>query len=418
MYGDNQQIMNAIKGIKTENRFTWLAFLLVAFIAMSSTRFWSFKGAPLNVFTLLESVNVLALLIIVFYNYRSPSFGKGTFSSNVALFIIIPLISIFPAALFHGQPYVQSLLALKVNFLWLLYFALHILQVPVRRLIQLMIFMGTVWILVTVVQQFTYPLAFFYTRTEETSADFLRAGVYRFMADDHHYGLFILIYYFYQFLLYKNARCLPPVLLGLVGFYYYGTRQFALAAIICLVVAALAQEGKVRYYAVLTMTIAGLVLVSLSSILFADYIEMTKEQVGSQEEDIRELSAEFYLYEYWPHWSATIFGNGYPHPDSDYGIETAYLNDPIGFYRSDVGIIGAFNTFGIFYILNILLANIKGIRKKYYTEETNYLRLFFFNALLLYIISEYYSYSSAIPYFCMLFYMADKAYESKKLEQQ
>jgi hypothetical protein len=179
------------------------------------------------------------------------------------------------------------------------------------------------------------------------------------------------------------------------------------------VIAALAQKGKMRFYAIISMFFVGVILISLSSILFAGYIELTQEQVGSAEEDIRELSAEFYLYEYWPHWSATILGNGLPHPESTYGSEMAYLNDPIGFYRSDVGLIGAFNAFGLFYILNILWVNIKGVRKKYYTKETNYLRLFFLHTLLLVVISEYYSYFSTIPFFCITLYLADKAYEEK-----
>jgi hypothetical protein len=238
------------------------------------------------------------------------------------------------------------------------------------------------------------------------------------MLDDHHYGLFLLLYFFWQFIVSGKLILNLPVLIGLVGFYFYGTRHFALAALVCIGIASLAQRGKIRFYAILAMIAAGIVLVSLSSTLFAGYIEMTKEQLGSQEEDIRELSGEFYLFEYWPHWSATLVGNGLEHPDSQYGREVAYLNNPIGFYRTDVGIIGAFNAFGLFHVLNILFTNLKGIRRKYYTRKTQYLRLFFLNALMLAVISEYYSYVSTIPFFCIIFYMADKAYDDKKALQE
>lgn len=412
--GQEQKKINRPKFMQARTDYSNSAtFALILAISIASTRFWSSTIIPTGIFSLLETANVLLLFAVIAFYYRQLPLPQARFSTQVALFLVIPLIGVLAAAAFHQQSPVLSLLALKNNFLWLLYFVLHLWRVPVKKLAIVSFILGGVWIALTVGQQFTYPAYWFSTRNEETSYDFYRAGVYRFMIDDHHYALFILFYFFHRLLSTRNIWNFLPVTFALVGFYYFGTRQFALAAVVCVVVYAISKKGKSRYYAILLITLVAVLLFSLKDVLFGGYVELNQEQFGQNDENIRELSGRYFLFEYWPHWTATLTGNGLEHLESAYGKEMEYLNKELLFYKSDVGIIGAFNTFGIFYVINIFWLNLKGLRRKYYTPKNNWLRLFFLKALLLLIISEYYSYESTIPFYCLVLYMVDKAYEEK-----
>jgi hypothetical protein len=79
-----------------------------------------------------------------------------------------------------------------------------------------------------------------------------------------------------------------------------------------------------------------------------------------------------------------------------------------------VGIIGAYNEFGILYVLNMLWVNIKGLKNKFFTYDTKYLKLLFFYSIILLITSQYYSKSTGIPFYCLVFYLIEKSFAEKK----
>src|SRR5690606_31568872 len=108
---------------------------------------------------------------------------------------------------------------------------------------------------------------------------------------------------------------------------------------------------------------------------FSELIEITNDQLDN-DDYIRFLSADYYLNEYWPHWSTKLLGNGRAHGLSEYGEEMALLTD-LGFHRSDVGIIGTYNEFGIFYIINIAMFYFFGLFAKIREKKDKYLKIFF-----------------------------------------
>lgn len=406
-----------------QRRYDNNKFAFIVFATLVSIQFWSFQGMPGFIIQGLEVIVITALIFIVINNYKK-RVGFTIFERNVWLFMIIPLVSSIGALIFHNQPIYLSIIALRLNLFWLLYFVLHIFNIPPKRIVNLITMIGLVWIFLTVIQQFTYPHYIFYTR-DESENSILRAGVYRFMLNGHHYGLFIILYYFYKFLKTKKVSNLALTFFGLLGFYYYGTRQFAIAAVICIIIAIFMQKGNARIFALAILVIGALIMVFVKDALFAGYIELAQANAQSDSDgDIRLLSSQFYLFTYWPHWFATIIGNGFPHSVSSYGIEMTNIKENLGFYRSDVGIIGAFNAFGIFYVINLIWVNIRGLRRKYYSDKNKYLRLFFYYSFMLLIISEYYDQSNSIPFFCFIFYMVEKSFlsdrkaEKKRLEIQ
>lgn len=391
-----------------------LKFAFVCIVALLSIRLWSFHGIPDKFFDALEVAILLPLFYIVLFEYRKTRNQQTAFTNQVILFILVPLISCFAAGFFHDQSIGLSLLILRTNFYWLLYFVLHAFNIPAKKIIHLMIAIGCIWVLLTVVQQYTYPHYYFFTRDESNpDGEFSRAGVFRYMLNHHQYGLFVVLFFYYRFITRKALIDLIIVLIGLVGFYYFGTRQFALAALICMAIASLMQNGVTRLYATLSILVLIIVFLNFKEVLFSDYIEMTQSQL-EDDDDIRILAGQFYLFKYWPHWTTYFIGNGFEHFNSPYGKEIINHNEVYRFFRSDVGIIGAFNTFGIFYALNIIWLNVKGLKRKFYSKETKYLKLIFINSLLLLPLSEYYSVPGiGVPFICFILYLVDKSYEQK-----
>jgi hypothetical protein len=302
---------------------------------------------------------------------------------------------------------------LRTNFIWLLYFVLHIFNISKQQIIKLMIFVGAVWIFLTVVQQFTYPTYYFYSRDDEYKSIY-RAGVYRYMLSGRQYGLFFLLFFFYKYLTTERLLYLLFVFAGLAGFYYYGTRQFAVAAIVCMGIAVLYLRGSAKWKNILFGVACILLILPFSNDLFGSYIEMTNNQLEYEDENIRMLAANFYLNDYWPGWGAKILGNGMGHHESDYGQEMLFITKVLHLYRSDVGIIGAFNQNGIFYVLNILAFNIKGIWMKFSNPNDKYLKLFFYSSVVTILLNQSYTSAGAMPFHCMILYLIDLSIKEQK----
>ncbi len=391
-------------------------FSIIALTALASIKLWSFSKIKEGEYNLVGMVILLCLIAIILYGYNKIHSNRLLFKYNVHLFLWIPFLSAYGALLFHHQPISLSVLVLRTNFYWLLYFVLHIFDIPKQKIINLLIFIGLVWVFLTIIQQFTYPRYYFFSR-DDNEESIYRAGVYRFMVLGHHYGDFVLFYFFYNFLIKRKFKSLLIILFGLIGFYFFGTRQFALSAVACLCISAFFVKGIHRIYMVALLIVATLIIINYRDYLFGQYVELTAEQL-KYGDDIRLLSANFFFSEYWPNKLAKIIGNGQAYATSQYGKEMLNINLYFHYYRSDVGIIGAFNQFGILYALNILWLNIKGLTGKYYTYENRYLILFFLNALLLIVLSEYYSNPAVIPFYCFILYLTDKSLEEKKLIEQ
>jgi len=376
---------------------------------------WSFHGLPDVVFDICEFLSALALVIVVAMHYHAIDEERMQFRFNVLLFLLLPLVSMIPAAIFHNQSFWLSFSILRTNFAWLLYFVLHIFKVPRKFVITWMTIVGVVWALLTIIQQFTFPYYWFYTRDAITSGDFFRAGLYRFMLDPHLFGTFIVIYYYNSFLVNWKWQSLLIVIIGLVGFYCYTTRQVALAVVICMVIISVMQPGRAKYVALSVMAIGFILLLLNLDALLGSYIELTSEQLAK--DNIRIYSAKYFLFEYWPHWTTVLFGNGAEHMNSDYGKEIAGLGENLGYFKGDVGLISPLSTFGILYVLNIIFVNLKGLRPSYYgTAKSYFLPALFLYSLMLLLISEHYAYPAAIPYFCMIFYLVDKSYWKRRGE--
>lgn len=393
-----------------------LSFLFVAFLAIASIDFWSYRGIDQFTYNAIEAF-ILLMLVIITVTKSGVFFRRGLqFKGIAVLFLLIPIPSMFGAALYHNQEISESLYVNRYSLYWLFYFVLHIFNLSREKIVKLMIFIGTVWAGLTIVQQFTYPTYFFYSRNDEKKS-ILRAGVYRYMLAGTQFGLFLLLHFYYKYLTEKRVKFIALTLFGLAGFYYYGTRQTALAAAACMCISALLLEGMAKWKNLILVTGLILLVLGVKEVLFAEYIEMTSSQLDNTD-DIRMLAGRFFLNDYWPSDWAKVLGNGKPYPYNAYGQEMELIKDGLHFFRSDVGIIGAYNIYGIFYVLLVLGILFKTITMRFRDIDNRYLKLFFINTGLMLILNESFSSSGAIPFYCMVLYLMDKAKAAELTELQ
>src|SRR5919107_3908603 len=110
-------------------------FWFVAFTALVSIRLWSFQLIDEKIFKLFDVFILAGLFMIILFLSRKLKWSNLNFRYNVYLFLLVPMISMFGANIYHGQSLPLSLFMIRANFIWLLYFVLHILNIPKQQIV-------------------------------------------------------------------------------------------------------------------------------------------------------------------------------------------------------------------------------------------------------------------------------------------
>lgn len=411
---------SATREIPTEpKRWTrWIGppYLVVLGCVLITIRGWSFLALPMEGLWLLAEKATVVGLVGAILVLRGP--GPRVDERSAFLYFVLSLLlfsftTFIPLAIHNDQSPVSSLNAAFPILLWLLYFHLRRHRIDRDDLVRLCVVVGSVWAVLNIVQQFTYPagLFFFYTRYNPTLPEPVeyRAGVYRFMIDGTYYGQLALFWSTTRYFQTRRTRFLALAMLLLAGTYYAGTRQvllFSLAG--CGVVAGwhiLRKGRRLELSFVLLLLAIGTALLAFSEALFGKLVEMTKEE--SNEDNIRVASFQFFMFEYWPHRMNFLLGNGMPRYLSEEGMRLRLLMSK-GFYQTDVGIAGTLSVFGIFYAVVSTLFLVYGCVRRIGFEHAHLKATFVFLLLGL-PISALFLTTSAYPFYCILMYLVDDA---------
>jgi hypothetical protein len=133
-------------------------------------------------------------------------------------------------------------------------------------------------------------------------------------------------------------------------------------------------------------------------------VEETKVQTENMGNDIRVLSARFYLNDFSPDSFTRIFGNGEPSGKSNYLRYNYYLKEELGFYQSDVGYIGLYSKFGLLAILAYLLLIYRTLKISI-PDEYLYCKYFLYFVFLISIIIDAPFNTSFIPSIVLAIYI-------------
>ena len=276
-------------------------------------------------------------------------------------------ISTILAFLVWNQPIITaSLTTLQYVTVIMLFFFLHAKGVSEASVVKILLLCTIAWTAIEWIQQVTYPQFWFCGRMdEETGYIEERMGLMRFYITGVHVANFILIYYVDKFTQGKknkiyNFLVWAVALMGIIGFV---SRKQIYASILVSLLAFLLVKGKMRI--LIMCLLIGFSFWGLYELagMMSELNSQTEEELGS-DSFIRTLATNYFLFDFQSSPFYYLFGTGpFCGEASSIGREYLALQERLGFYTVDCGIVGYLAYYGIVNIVLFLAPVIKMLKR-------------------------------------------------------
>ena len=377
-------------------------FYRVAFLTESLTDL--IEVAVLGLVFFLITVNVL---------FNPVSTVKKHFKTEVYLFLIAVFFSMFIAFAYHNQDFKTTAIAQRSMYFYAFYFLLHYFELNAKNLEKIMIFMGFLWIIFFVMQFIAYPIKLFDVRIG------VERGTLRiFLA-----GLGFMFFAYYKYLqLYLTKQKIKygvfVLLFFVVGAILQGTRQLLATMTLLTMAFIFFNKGvKSRIFIITLSSIAGVAIFFILYDMFMELLVLTQRELTADRTNIRVLAMNYFLNDFMPSTSAYIFGNGQDSMNSTYGQKMHFLRNTLGFYQSDIGIIGDYTRYGVLFVIAQLSISVKIIFGKLH-PDIEYLRYLFIGlALTMFSGRNLFGSSSGIVFIVLIIYIIEY-YRTKHVNQE
>ncbi|QTE40254.1 hypothetical protein J3L18_14740 [Mucilaginibacter gossypii] len=391
--------------------------LFVFFAVLLCTDVFSTVLIP-SVFTEAGRLLLIVMMIVtIAHTKKEDSFSiiKAHFNKEVTYLIVIVVLGLIPAYLFHGQNFYISIWVVRPIFFWLLYKYLHIKKYSPTLIINEMFKVGLMWGVVVIMQQRLYPTIYF-NQSKDNTDEFLEffaqtRGVIRLSIAGFFVGFFVALETLSQLLNKVKFIKMAALIAIIVGVFFTGSRQYLgilLFAIVLTIFYSRNAAGKRSVSKIFFLLITIVFIVVIKYDYITSLINVSSDDLSAGDSYIRFIEMHFYLLEYWPNWLTVLMGNGWEHSSSPYGKEIYSLWMKQHYFREDVGIIGGLNKFGIFYAFIVFKIIYKVVFKIKLPKTRVYIRYFFVLTFLLYFAAQdWFSYLSSVPVFAIALYLVD-----------
>ncbi|MBI6118425.1 hypothetical protein [Salegentibacter maritimus] len=312
--------------------------------------------------SLLNYLLFLTLIVTVFISvpYVLPP-NKG-FVFPVQLLLIAMFISIIMAGLYWDQSLLDSLIAVAPYLIVFIFFYLWHIQFPVNILEKIIVFYGSLYILLYVFEFVTSGTVYF--GKPLWGDEFLVSrGITRIIFPGG--GVFVLTSFIAINKLTSQDKnrwfWLLLAIAGIVIPVMQVTRQFIVGILLIYlyhVIRSIRIWKKLVVFASLVSIIIFLQYVNHP--IIDGLIDSTRNDANLGSNYIRVLAGEFFLTDFSPNLSTQILGNGVPYFGvSNFGLYVDSLGVTQEYFLSDVGIIAVYVMFGVLAIIAYLLIFIK-----------------------------------------------------------
>jgi len=392
-----------------------LQVLLVILVIIVSFKF--FDAQFINPSIVNYSLYICLIgVVIISLPYVAP-LNKG-FVFPVQLLFISFIISIIMANLYWDQSLKDSVIATMPYFVVIFFFYLLHTEFPVKRLEQIIVGFGLLYILLYFFQLANSPTVLFGKSLwgDEFSES---RGITRIIFPGG--GVFVLTTFIaINKLTSKNNYKWFWGILAICGILIpilQVTRQF-IAGILLLYL----------YHAIRTLSITKktLIFVSLIGVFFYlstisnpiidGLLESTESDASLGSDYIRVLAGEFFLFDFSPNLITSIFGNGVPYTGtSNYGLYIDMITETRYFFLSDVGVIAVYAMFGLLAVIAFVIMWIKSFTMAL-PKEYQYLKYYLWFLILTsftWYTTYYYHY---LLITIIVLYMYQSIYYKKKSE--
>lgn len=376
----------------------------VFFILFVSVEFFtlSFIGEGLQ--KNLEAVAIISMaLLIVFKLIIKPIKIKDNFYEDARKGIIIILIAVilssFSALWFYQQPLIITLTAQRSMYFYLFFFFLYQYKVEIKFLEKLIIIMGVLFSLVYFAAIFNPNII--------TAKILEERGTFRIGLPGIVYIIIGLFYSLQNIIYERNYKYVFLTLLFITNIIATGTRTIMGITILLSVFYLYKSFKKNNIFS----TLLALSVFIIGSFVFYDIIEFViilyEKALSGQEGNfqIRLYAISFFFTDLFKSNYAYIFGNGFGSELSSYGNQLLYFKKHYGLYLSDIGIIGDYISYGIVYLIGVVII-IKSILKSKVSLNNPFIYYSFYFIILSTFTLPNFGEQSVIPAICILLYLS------------
>ena len=330
-------------------------------IVLTSIDFFTIAVFPEKIQKSFEFLGIALVLFffIIFYLYDRSFTIKENFNTPILILLFGVLLSMFGAMGFHEQSFSLTIWGERFIFFYIFYFLLSKLKPDPDFIIKVSLILGFTYSIIYLAQYIIYPHAIV------SAYMFMDRGTLRIFMPGSGYlvlGYFICLYYFFKE--YKVIY-LIYLLLSLIIFILLGTRQ-VIASVGLVTILFLVQSKVVKGKAILIplMALSIIPFYFIFQDIFNSMLDVTSHQSTNIEGNIRMRAIKFFLFEFFPNSISYITGNGMYGGNSYFARKIQSYADVYGFYLADIGLIGDYVKFGMFFVVGVIIIFVKVFRTK------------------------------------------------------
>ncbi len=384
--------------------------IVIFFILLSAAFFFRVVFFPTQFIYLVQfavTAMMLAVIIVMeIYGKRDPI--THNFRQPVFLIFTGVFLSMVIAQAYHNQSYMLTFWAQRFMYYYLFYFFLHILRPDTKELEKVILTLGIVYAISYLFQYAIYPTAIFDVRQ-----DVDRGTIRIFIPGSSFMGLslFMCLHRFYTS---NKLRYIFLVLLFFSILILIGTRYaLAITAFTAIMSLIFSNVVRSRYLIFMLFLISAIPVYFIFQDIFAGLIEVSEEQSETIQSNVRIRAATFFLTDFFPNTLSYFFGNGQDHMGSIYGLRVHAYKVARGFYQSDIGLIGDFSKFGLFFLIGVFWLLIKALRSPVKQRYT-YIKYYLFNTVLALPVAGSFTNPFSIVTLCIILYIIDNSIHDLK----
>ncbi len=359
----------------------------------------------------LGSTLIIATLLIVHVIYGEKPLIKKNFSLEVLFIFISLIISTFAALVYYDQPLQITAFAQYEFYIFLFYFLIHRLKPDPEKILTICVWLGYGYTIIYFLQYLVYPTEI---TTSRTLSD---RGTIRILIPGSEFmvtGWFIQLTRYFITKKIKYIIALIPYLIIII---LLATRQVMAAMALVTIFAVIYSNTLKSKFAVLILIVLSVIpFYYMFQGVFEEIVQVSERDSRDFSDDIRVIAAKYFLFDLNPDPIWVLTGNGMPGPHTSYGKFLNRLSEELGYHQSDVGIIGSFSRFGIFFVLGELIILFR-LALKRFDEKFKFVK---YNALIM-LITMFTGAglkSSTIILLCIMIYIADIEFQNNKLNKE
>jgi hypothetical protein len=308
-------------------------------------------------------LSVIIFLVLLHAVYQGKIVMKANFRTHISILLLSLIGSVLMADMFHGQSYSLTLIQQRPIYFYLFYILLHYMLPDPKKIERMLVIFGSIYCLFYIIQTIVYPrlitdaLVF---RDRNTIRIFLPGEIFMvmgyFISFDKIFSKFSWLY-------------LCHIILSMTVVLLLGSRTMLMSFAV-LSFANIMINKRVKNRIAIFFLFAGVAFISFWSMKDVITAMIMETQKNSSQSDnyIRVKAAEYYIWDFPTNLACSVLGNGNPNENSVYGLQVKRVKDYMAFYLSDIGIIGIYAKYGLFFAITCLVILFKCIFSKLHRE--------------------------------------------------